>query len=208
MIAAIVASLIADSFWFLLGRRFGYRILRTICRISLSPDSCVRDTETRFERWGLQSLLIAKFVPGFSTVAPPLAGAATKPLGAFVLFDAIGAALWAGSGVAAGRIFFRAIDRVLVGLENLGWWAGVILGVLLAIVILAKWAQRRGFYKQLRMLRVSIDELKTMIDRGEAPLIIDARSATARKRDPRRIPGAITIDDDLPAGREIVVYCT
>src|SRR5262245_31194233 len=78
LLGAVLASLIADYVWYELGRRFGYRILRTLCRISLSPDSCVRDTEARFERWGLKSLLIAKFIPGFSTVAPPLAGAARQ----------------------------------------------------------------------------------------------------------------------------------
>jgi len=208
LIAAITASLIADWVWFALGRRFGYRILRILCRISLSPDSCVRDTELRFERWGLKSLLIAKFVPGFSTVAPALAGAAKQPTPAFLIYDGIGALLWAGSAVAVGRAFHHAIDRALTGLENLGWWAVVIVAFALALVVLIKWMQRRGFYKELRLARVSIHELKEMIEHGEAPLIVDARSASARERDPRRIPSAITVDDSMPTGREIVVYCT
>lgn len=208
LIAAVVASLIADWIWFILGRRFGYRILRTLCRISLSPDSCVRDTELRFERWGLKSLLIAKFIPGFSTVAPPLAGAGGKSTAAFLIYDGIGAILWAGSFVAAGRAFHHAIDRVFLALEQLGWWSVTLVASVLALVIAIKWAERRGFYKQLRMARVSIDELKEMLERGNAPLIIDARSETARQRDRRRIPSAITIDDTMPAGREIVVYCT
>lgn len=208
LIAAVVASVAADWIWFALGRRFGYRILRTLCRISLSPDSCVRDTELRFERWGLKSLLIAKFIPGFSTVAPPLAGAGRRSTIAFLIYDGIGALLWAGTGVALGRVFHRAIDRVFVALENLGWWAIVILGFSLALVIIIKWAQRRGFYRQLRMARVTIEELKEMIERGEAPLIVDARSASARERDRRRIPSAITVDDTMPSGREIIVYCT
>jgi membrane protein YqaA with SNARE-associated domain len=81
---AVVASLIADSLWFLLGRSQGSRILRTLCRISLSPDSCVRQTESVFERWGMPSLLVAKFIPGFSTVAPPMAGATKAGLGQFL----------------------------------------------------------------------------------------------------------------------------
>jgi len=208
MIAAVLASLLADWIWFLLGRRYGYRILSTLCRISLSPDSCVRDTEQRFERWGMKSLLIAKFIPGFSTVAPPLAGVTNGSTFQFLIYDAIGAVLWAGSGVVAGRLFHHAIDRVLTSLENLGWWAAVVLGLGLGLVIFFKWAQRRGFYKQLRMARVSVDELKTMMDRGESPVIIDARSPGARKRDPRRILGAVNVSDPLPEGVEIVVYCT
>src|SRR5437016_10272222 len=164
IVAAVVASLIADWIWFALGRRFGYRILRTLCRISLSPDSCVRDTESRFERWGLKSLLIAKFVPGFSTVAPPLAGAAQQSRAAFLLYDGLGALLWAGSAVAAGRLFFRAIDRVLLALENLGWWALLIVGGALGIVIIIKWMQRVQFLRQLRLARIAPEELMALID--------------------------------------------
>src|SRR5438034_2203964 len=173
LIAAVLASLVADWVWFLLGRHYGYRILRLLCRISLSPDSCVRDTEAKFERWGLKSLLIAKFIPGFSTVAPPLAGAAKRSTFAFLLYDGIGAILWAGSAVAAGRAFHRAIDRVILALENLGGWALVILALAVALFIMAKWAQRVSFYRRLRMARIHVHELKAMLDRGEKPVVLD-----------------------------------
>ena len=216
LMAALFASLIADYMWFLLGRRFGYRILRTLCRISLSPDSCVRDTEARFERWGLKSLLIAKFIPGFSTVAPPLAGAAGRSTLTFVIYDGIGALIWAGSAVAAGRAFHHAIDRVLGALENLGGWAIVVVGSLLALVISVKWGQRLHFMKQLRLARIQPSELKAMIDRGELPVVLDVRTAGARKHNPRSIPTAIQalIDDldaqlaDLAPHQEVVLYCT
>src|SRR6266496_939821 len=96
---------------------------------ALSPDSCVRDTEARFERWGMKSLLFAKFVPGFSTVAPPLAGASRKRSTlAFLVYDGIGALLWAGAAVAAGRLFHRQIEKIIAKLENLGWWAFAVIG--------------------------------------------------------------------------------
>jgi membrane protein DedA with SNARE-associated domain len=210
LIASVLASLIADWIWFMLGRRYGYRILKTLCRISLSPDSCVRDTESKFERWGLKSLLFAKFVPGFSTVAPPLAGAAKHSTIAFLIYDAIGAAVWVGSAVAVGRAFHHAIGRVIESLENLGGWAVAIVAVIIAIFIFFKWAQRQNFYKQLRMARVSVHELKELMDRGVQPLIVDARSDGARNRDPSRIPTAVILEgfDSLGSGREIVVYCT
>ena len=206
----------ADWIWFALGRHYGYRVLRTLCRISLSPDSCVRETEAKFERWGLKSLLIAKFVPGFSTVAPPLAGAAKKSTFAFVIYDGIGALLWAGSAVAAGRAFHRAIDRIILALENLGGWALVILALAVALFIMVKWAQRVSFYRRLRMARVHVDDLKAMLDRGEKPLVLDVRSASGRERDPRRIPTAIVTREDsideqveqLRPDQEIVLYCT
>src|SRR5438552_16111464 len=123
LVWAVIASVIADTIWFALGRRYGYRVLRTLCRVSLSPDSCVRDTEANFERWGMKSLLVAKFIPGFSTVAPPLAGATNRGTLEFLIYDAIGAFLWAGSAVAAGRVFHHAIDSILNRLESLGGWA-------------------------------------------------------------------------------------
>ena len=216
LLVALLASLIADYMWFLLGRRYGYRILRTLCRISLSPDSCVRDTEARFERWGLKSLLIAKFIPGFSTVAPPLAGAAGRSTFAFIVYDGIGALLWAGSAVAAGRAFHHAIDQLLAALENLGGWALVVIACLLIGVIAVKWAQRVHFIRQLRLARIEPSELKAMFDRGELPVVLDVRSAGARKHDPRAIPTAIFAhkDDmvtqlgDLAPHQEVVLYCT
>jgi membrane protein DedA with SNARE-associated domain len=216
LLAAMFASLIADYIWFLLGRRYGYRILRTLCRISLSPDSCVRDTEARFESWGLKSLLIAKFIPGFSTVAPPLAGAAGRSTLAFIAYDAVGALIWAGSAVAAGRAFHRAIDRVLAALENLGGWALVVIGSLLTVLIAVKWAQRLHFLKKLRLARIQPHELKEMLDRGEVPIVLDVRSAVARKNNPRAIPTAILAHKDsidaqlghLAPHQEVVLYCT
>jgi len=216
MVGALIASVIADWIWFLLGRRYGYRILRLLCRISLSPDSCVRDTEARFERWGAKSLLIAKFIPGFSTVAPPLAGASGRSSLAFLIYDGVGALLWAGSAVAAGRAFHRAIDRVLAALENLGGWALVVVVCLLALVIAVKWAQRIHFLKQLRLARIQPHDLKEMLDRGELPVVLDVRSPGARKHNPRAIPTAILaqMDDidsrlgDLAPHQEVVLYCT
>src|SRR2546423_12326297 len=143
LLAAVAASLIADWIWFLLGRRYGYRILRTLCRVSLSPDSCVRETEANFERWGMKSLLVAKFIPGFSTVAPPLAGATKRSTMEFLIYDGLGAAIWAGAAVAVGRALHHAIDIVLRRLEDLGGWAGLFGGSVLTLIIIGKWPQRR-----------------------------------------------------------------
>jgi membrane protein DedA with SNARE-associated domain len=216
IVAAVLASLIADYIWFLLGRRYGYRILRTLCRISLSPDSCVRDTEANFERWGMKSLLFAKFIPGFSTVAPPLAGAMGASTLAFVLYDGFGAFVWAGAAVAGGRLFHRAIALILRRLESLGWWAVLFVACALTLVVLMKWWQRLGFYKQLRVARITVDALKEMMERGEKPVVLDVRTKSARQRDLRRIPGAIVATADtvahelatLPPSTEIILYCT
>jgi len=216
LLLAVVASVLADLVWFFLGRKQGFRILRTLCRISLSPDSCVRQTTALFERWGMPSLLVAKFVPGFSTVAPPLAGAIGASLFSFVLFDAGGALVWAGAGIGAGMLFHRAVDRVLDFLSAMGSWALVVIGIALALFVGWKWWQRRRFYAFLRMARITVDELGKLLDSGENPLVLDVRTAGARHADPRRIPGArvLTFDqipqraEELPLDRDLILYCT
>src|SRR4051812_21624072 len=216
ILAAVVSSLIADWIWFELGRRYGYRILKTLCRISLSPDSCVRETEANFARWGMKSLLVAKFIPGFSTVAPPLAGAMRRSTGQFLLYDAAGAFIWAGTAVAVGRLFHRTIARILDYLENLGGWAVVIVLVLLAIVVIVKWSQRVHFLRDLRMARITVEDLKDMIDSGRQPIVLDVRTGSAIQRQRTRIPGAIVASaEEVPSriagispDAEIVLYCT
>ncbi|HEX4965477.1 MAG TPA: VTT domain-containing protein [Thermoanaerobaculia bacterium] len=213
---ALVAALLADTVWFLLGRWQGHRVLKTLCRLSLSPDSCVRGTEDMFERAGMPSLLYAKFIPGYSTVAPPLAGATGRSLGAFLLWDGFGTLLWIGSGVLLGGIFHRAIDKVLLYLETLGFWALVVLGVGLLLVIAVKWWQRKRVARLLHLARISVPELKRLLDAGEAPAIVDVRNRSSHLHDPRRIPGALrmTFDEideklaELPRDREVVLYCT
>jgi membrane protein DedA with SNARE-associated domain len=216
LIVAVLGSLIADFVWYELGRRQGYRVLRTLCRVSLSPDSCVQQTESFFSRYGMTSLLFAKFIPGFSTVAPPLAGATRARVASFLAWDACGALLWAGGGFMLGAIFHRAIDRVLGALASFGSGALVILLAGLALFVAWKYWKRRRFYRVLRMARISPGELYELIERGEAPVVVDARSSSARRADPRRIPGARSLElpqvesalRDLPTDREIILYCT
>jgi membrane protein DedA with SNARE-associated domain len=216
LFVAIGASLVADSVWFLLGRAQGNRILKTLCRISLSPDSCVRQTESVFARWGMPSLLVAKFIPGFSTVAPPMAGATPASFGEFLLYDAGGALLWAGSGVVAGMLFHRAIDRALAFLASIGGAAFALLGAGLGAFIVFKWWQRRRFYKVLRMARISVEDLRRLMDEGHSPIVLDVRTVRGRTLDPRRIQGAEVLDvehidaalKELPRDREIILYCT
>jgi membrane protein DedA with SNARE-associated domain len=213
---AVLGSLLGDTIWYVAGRVYGMRVLRLLCRISISPDSCVRETETRFLRWGPVSLVIAKFVPGFSTVAPPLAGALRVKCGRFLFYSALGAALWAGLAVVAGTMFYRQIDWLLDKLSQMGSYALILISVALALFIAAKWRERRSFFKALRMARISVDDLYKLMQEGTAPVVVDVRSASAREIDPRRVPGSISVDianldsqlAQLPPDSDIIVYCT
>lgn len=216
LVVAVAASLAGDLPWFAAGRAYGHRVLGALCRIAIEPDSCVKQTEDRFGRWGAPSLLFAKFVPGFATVAPPIAGALRIGLTSFLAYSAVGAALWAGAAMAAGMIFHAQVDWLLDWIGSMGSGAAVALGLALGFYIAMKWVERALFIRFLRGVRISVDELREAFQRGNPPVILDARSATARKLDPRRIPGAIAVDVNEPeralvsvsAERDIIVYCT
>jgi len=212
----IVASVSADTVWYLAGWRFGNKVMKTLCRISLSPDSCVRQTEVRFERYGASLLIFAKFVPLVAMIAPPLAGAMRVGWPTFLLFSTLAATLWSTAAIGAGWLFHAQIEYILAALEDMGRWSLILIGSVFAGYVLVKDFQRRRFFKMLRMARITVDELEALIQGGDKPTIIDVRSSSARALDGRRIPGALLLDmaepekafPELPTDRDIVVYCT
>jgi len=210
---AVCACLIADLAWYAAGRRYGSKVLRTICRLSISPDSCVRQTESLFERWGLWSLLVAKFVPGFGTLATALSGNMRLPLAAFIAVDALGATLYAGVGIGLGLVFHTAVDSVVEVFEGLGRIGLVLIGVVVLLFLASRWWQRERLLRELRSARITVPELQALIDGGTAPAIIDVRSAGSRERDgaiPGARPWSVQAGDgaaDLPRDIEVVVYC-
>ncbi len=209
LVVATLAAVLADVAWFAGGRRFGTSLLRLMCRLSLSPDSCVTLTRGIWSRWGPSSLIGAKFIPGFAAVATTLAGENRTPLGRFLFFDALGALLWAGGAVALGAVFHSAVQQVLVRLEELGRWGLPLLLAAVAGFVAWKWWQRRRFLQEIAMARIDPDELGALVAAGTAPLIVDVRSA--RQRAGGWIPGAVfvaSIDEaELPPHDEVVVYC-
>lgn len=215
-LAAVGACLLADSGWYWIGQKYGIRVLKTLCRISLEPDSCVSETQSQFDRWGVNSLVIAKFVPGWATIAPPLAGAMRIGWPRFIALSTLAAMLWVGAGLLAGTLFKTQIALLLIHLDRIGSMAFLGALFLLSAYVVFKWWERSRFYKMLRMARISVAELHALIQGGEAPLIIDVRSPTARALEPHWIPGALHISlpdvdvhlKDLPRDRDIILYCT
>ncbi|MGH8853617.1 MAG: rhodanese-like domain-containing protein [Telluria sp.] len=213
--AAVGACLICDLFWFRAGRFYGKRILRLLCKISLSPDSCVNQTEDRFRRFGVKSLLVSKFVPGFNTVAAPLSGAIGTRTRQFLAFSVTGAALWSGSGLLLGALFHDGVHELLDLLDTMGGAALTVLGALLAMFIAVKYVERRRHRARSAVPRIEIGELKALIAGGHDPVIIDARSLTAQQLE-AAIPGAVVYQSCEPTqlmaaidkDRHIVVYCS
>jgi membrane protein DedA with SNARE-associated domain/rhodanese-related sulfurtransferase len=212
---AVAASVIGNVSWYVAGRRLGGRVLKTLCRVSLSPDSCVRQTEMIFARWGAPSLMVAKFIPGFASVATAMAGIVRLPPWRFVLFDAIGAALWSGVAIALGYVFRDAVNDVLAVFEAMGEIGLVVIVALFGVYVVVRWIQRQRFIRQLRMDRMTVDELREVLTtEGQSTKVIDVRSPISQAVT-GRIPGAVTVDAsnikvDLLAiepETEVVVYC-
>jgi membrane protein DedA with SNARE-associated domain/rhodanese-related sulfurtransferase len=220
ILVALVACLAADMAWYWAGRHFGAAVMRTLCRISLSPDSCVKQSELRFQRWRGQILLVAKFIPGLSTIAPPLVGAMQLRPWVFVLMDGIGSLIWIGVMVGLGYAFAHQIDHVLLMLASAGTVAIEVIVAALIAYVLVKWWQRRKLLLSLRLARITVDELHQLMEGsregGRTPVVVDVRSQAARLVDTRIIPGALMadlrgVDQDLnqvPIDQDVVIYCS
>ncbi len=209
---SVLASVVADALWFLAGRRYGYPVLRLLCRVSLSPDTCVRQTEGIFERYGFYSLVVSKFVPGFSTVAPPVAGALRMPFGQFLLAAIASAALWVGAAMSVGLLFATQIEAVLAWIGRNGVLAAIVVFGLLALYIAWKAVERWRLARFVEGTKIEPDELARALSHDEPPLVVDIGSRLAQQSRPH-LPGALLIDldavasHDFPRDRSIVFYC-
>ena len=215
-IVAASAALIADHAWYLAGRYRGRSLLGLVCRISLSPDTCVRSADGLLQRFGGGLLVLAKLIPGVAAVAIPTAAASGMTYGRFLLYDGIGAAAWSGLWVGVGVIFGREIDRVLDRMEAAGSRIGWILALLVAAWIVAKALQRWRLKRLFRATRIDADEVRRRLADGDPLVIIDARSRLALQDDPRRLPDSQSWETlegqrDLGSrfrGSLVVTFCT
>lgn len=216
LVLSIVATLIGDSVWFFAGRLYGGNTLKTLCKLSLSRDTCVKKTERFFGRWGVRVLALAKFIPGLSIVSVPMAGAMGTPYRQFLAFDGIGGALWAGFGLVVGVLFAPQIDMLLAGASRLGRMAALVVGALLLLYAAWRWQRRRQLIKKLANARITVDDLYRAMQNDTPPVVFDIRSHEKRKLDPYIIPGALFADErqldeimsKYPRERKLVIYCS
>ncbi len=216
----VAACLIGDSVWYALGRRYGGKVVRLLCKISFEATTCVSKTENYFARRGATTLLFAKFIPGLGTVAPPIAGQSGLSYSGFLGYDALGSLLWAGAWLAAGRFFGDAIRRNHAALTWLAHFALVLIAVLLVVGVLYRIIQQRLFLRRVMEMRVGPEVVYELMEqareRGEAlPFLIDLRGPVDRELDPRVLPGAVLLLpsevrkqlDRIPLDRDIILYC-
>lgn len=211
----VLACAPADAFWFFLGRRRGHQVLRLLCRITLEPDSCVRRTQNIFVRYGIRGIIAAKFLPGFGTMIPPLAGMSGVSATRFLLMDAVGSLIYATCFVGLGFIFSNQIEQIGAALSQIGGSAIALLVGLAAGYIGFKYWRRRRLLKQLRMARITVSELRQKQKAGENLFILDLRSREELERGPAVIEGAVHFEisevesrySEIPTDRDIVLYC-
>jgi membrane protein DedA with SNARE-associated domain/rhodanese-related sulfurtransferase len=212
---ALVACLMGDLLWYYLGRYRGARVLGLLCRISLEPDSCVRRTENFFVSYGTKSLLIAKFLPGLSTVTPALAGLFKISIGQFLLYNGLGALLWVLAFIVPGYLFSNQIEHLADYAEQFGSSVLVLAVAALALYIMYKYVNRIRLLRELRVARITVDELKQMMDAGCELMIVDLRGPVDRAADPYTIPGSLQIaveelelrHHEIPRDRDVILYC-
>ncbi|HET8564383.1 MAG TPA: VTT domain-containing protein [Candidatus Binatia bacterium] len=213
---AVIAALLADLFWYYLGRYRGSRVLKLLCRVSLEPDSCVRRTEDVFARHGARSLLVAKFVPGLNTAAPPLAGIFRMPVSRFMLFDGLGAFLWVATFTGLGYMLSDQLEPIAAYSLRWGSWLVVALVGSLAAYILWKYVQRQRFLRRRRIARITPKELMERLTAGDEVMIVDLRQPLDVEALPYMIPGSLRMameelekrHQEIPRDRDIVLYCS
>ena len=215
ILVTVLASEIGDLIWYELGRNRGPSVLRLLCKISLEPDSCVRRSEDAFARHMTTSLISSKFVPGVGRLAGPVAGMSGMARDQFLLLNGLGSLLWALVFALVGYIPARKLP-IDVLLEEAAGWFLVLLVVALAANVIWKYVQRQRFIRSLRVSRMTVDELKAAIDRGERPFVVDLRHKLEFLVNPRTVSSAVRISPDelslrhaeIPRDREVVLYCT
>jgi membrane protein DedA with SNARE-associated domain/rhodanese-related sulfurtransferase len=208
-------TLAGDVILYFAGKRYGTGILGKLCKISISPDTCVRSTGDIFERYGAPALTILKFVPALSTLAPVVAGVAAMQVAVFVFFSAIAALVYLGAAVTLGAVFRHQVDGLIAALSHYGMMGGLFIVVLFGLYLLFKWLRRYSLIKQFETDRVTVDDLVELIDGKSNPVILDARPIDQRTRN-GFIPGSVPIDessfndiaDRYANHQEIIIYCS
>jgi membrane protein DedA with SNARE-associated domain/rhodanese-related sulfurtransferase len=216
-IVALAAGIVpGDTVWYWLGRKRGRKLLARVCRISLEPDTCVRRTQGILGRWGARTLLVAKFIPGLSTVALPMAGTYGMRLRRFLLFDTVGALAWCGAYVTLGYLSASRLEAVAPGALSLNWRTVAIVLAAVALYLGWKYARSRRQVRRAWVDRITPDALRQRQLAGERVAVVDLRHELDFEAEPYTIPGAIYIPAeqiaerhrDIPRGVEVVLYCT
>lgn len=213
-LAAVSATVLADVLWFTAGRLRGRRLLNGLVRFSLSFDATVRVARNIFERHGAPILTLAKFVPGLGLIASPLLGTTSMDARIFLLWDLLGASLWAGVWLIGGAALHDEITQLMVLVRHNGGTVFHVFALVAVLFVAYRWMRRLKFRRWLATFRISPEQLDELMKSSTPPLVFDARPSEVRAKEAYRIPGARALDLDSPEQldpqwleHDIVVYC-
>jgi membrane protein DedA with SNARE-associated domain len=216
ILTAMVPALLGDILWYQIGKHKGRSVLGLLCKLSLEPDTCVRRTESAFSTRGSDALLFSKFVPGMSLASVTLAGISRMPFSRFLLADAAGCTIWAGAYLGLGWLFHKQVDTIINSLGLYGRRAGVVIVTALAIYLAYKYFQRWRFLRNLRINRVTPEQVRDLVASGCGLTIVDLRHPAEVERVGIKIPNALVLrpedlrsrSHEIPREHEIILYCT
>src|SRR5580692_8283244 len=218
LIIALVAMLMGDTVLFILGHYMGWALLALLCRLSVNPEACVLRSAESFYKRGKTTLLIAKFIPGVNTMAPPLAGSMRmRPL-QFLRFDAAGAFLYISAYGGMGFLFRDFVAKITHGFQA----ASRAFGEVFFLAAIAYIAYRMWLYHKNKVYRVvprvQVEELASKLasEEKDKVLILDVRSHGYYDANAERIKGSIRLEPNnlseelktIPKDKDIYVYCT
>jgi membrane protein DedA with SNARE-associated domain len=213
----IAFMMLGDTCLFLLGRYTGWQLLGLLCRVSLNPETCILRSAESFHRRGRMTLLIAKFIPGINTMAPPLAGSMMMPIRQFWRWDLGGVTLYVLAWGSVGYFGSDFLTVMIRGVRTLG----NVMEILVAIVVIGYVIYRLVLYWKHRAYRVVprvlvAEVVRKLTENPEQVMIADVRSHGYYDAEAKRIKGSIRLEPnqlpdnlrDLARDREIYLYCT
>lgn len=215
---SITAMLAGDCILFIAGRYSGWALLGFLCRVSVNPETCILRSAESFYKRGKATLVIAKFIPGVNTMAPPLAGSMNMRPTQFVWLDLVGASLYVTTYLCVGYVFRDFLAAILHGFQTAGQAVEVAtLAALIAYAGYRIWRYRKN--KVYRVVpRVQVEELARRLasEQPDSVLLVDVRSQGYYDADTLRIKGSLRIEPNnlreeikhLPKDKDIYVYCT
>ena len=152
---------------------------------------------------------------GLDAVAAPLAGAGGTHLSQFLIFDTLGAVFWCTTYAGLGYIFSDQLEIVAAHIVRLGIFVALAVAGGCGYYIAYKVARWEHFVRQLRLARISPEELRDKLKSGEDILIVDLQGRANNSIEPMAIPGAVRIDPrrleqykdiEIPSAQEVVLY--